>query len=76
MFPQRSKSAKVKKDLQALQFLIGQDPDTTELFEMAMLVATKRVVVKRPRKSPTLTNLKPSHTIEGSTIRFDVYLIG
>lgn len=76
MFPQRSKSAKVKKDLQTLQFLIGQDPDTTELFEMAMSVATKRVVVKRPRKSPTLTNLKPSHTIEGSTIRFDVYLIG
>lgn len=75
MFPKRSKAAKVKKDLQTLQFLVGQNDDTEELFQRAMEVASRRVVVKRPRKAASITDLQPSHKIEGKTTRFDVYMI-
>ena len=33
-----------------------------------------RVVVKRPLRAPPLGEIKPHHSIEGSSTRFDVYL--
>jgi 16S rRNA (guanine1516-N2)-methyltransferase len=74
MFPGRSKSAKVKKDLQILQSLpetfLG-DPD--ELFLLAREVA-ERVVVKRPIGAPFLAGVKASFQYTGKTVRFDVYV--
>ncbi len=74
MFPQRTKSAKVKKDLQILHILVGQDPDTTTLFKLSQQVAQKRIVVKRPIKAKNITDTIPSHSIKGKTTRFDVYI--
>lgn len=47
--------------------------------ELAMLnrareYALRRTVVKRPKNAPPLGNAPPSHSVEGSTNRFDVYL--
>ncbi|MDW7772010.1 MAG: class I SAM-dependent methyltransferase [Desulfobulbaceae bacterium] len=75
MFPQRSKSARVKKELQILQQLVGPDADIDKLFAAALQKAGKRVVVKRPKGAPSLQGPNPSCTLGGRTIRFDVYLI-
>lgn len=72
MFPTRSKAAKVKKELRFLQLLLGPDNDTSELFQTARIVAD-RIVVKRPASAPPLVD-KPSHSLQGKTTRFDIYL--
>jgi 16S rRNA (guanine1516-N2)-methyltransferase len=84
MFPDRSKSAAVKKDLAAVQSLLASQlisPEVTqpsstdkavELLNWALSQPVERVVVKRPVKSPHLGGIKPSHSITGKTVRFDV----
>ncbi len=74
MYPHRSKSALVKKEMRALRALVGEDPDAPQLLETALQVARRRVVVKRPRLAPSLPGIAPSHTLPGSTTRFDIYL--
>jgi 16S rRNA (guanine1516-N2)-methyltransferase len=73
MFPERSKSASVKKEMRLLQQLLGADMDTEELFGAALQVATRRVVVKRPKMAPCISELKPHHVVEGKSGRFDIY---
>ena len=75
MFPKRNKSALVKKEMQILQKLIGYEDDTDQLFTTALAVAAKRVVVKRPKTSPSLAHTKPSHSLSGKNTRFDVYMV-
>ncbi len=72
MHPERSKAALVKKDMQALQKLIGADEDALELIQCALTRAKQRVVVKWPQKRKPL--LPPSLSFDGKTIRFDVYI--
>lgn len=74
MFPERSKSAQVKKEMQIFHTLIGEDADADSLLETALTCAKDRVVVKRPRLAPSLANIKPSYTLTGSSSRFDIYL--
>jgi len=74
MFPERVKTAKVKKELQVLQLLIGPDNNTDLLFAAALKAAGNRVVVKRPKSAPPLAGKSPSHSLIGKTIRFDVYM--
>lgn len=73
MFPEKKKTALVKKEMQSLQSIIGQDEDADLLFTIALEKAKKRVVVKRPQHASPLANKKPHHTIVGKKIRFDVY---
>ncbi len=74
MFPVRDKSALVKKEMRLFKALLGTDPDAPALLEVALQVATKRVVVKRPRKAPALEGAAPALVFEGKSTRFDVYL--
>lgn len=76
MFPLRTKSARVKKEMQVLHQLLGAD-DTADatLLEGALRFARQRVVVKRPRLAPELSEVKPSHTLEGTRNRYDVYRV-
>lgn len=75
MYPHRKKSASVKKNMQILQTLLGQDDDTQELLELALKTAKKRVVVKRPKGAENLTTLKPTYLVESKKTRYDVYII-
>ncbi len=75
MYPPRSKSAMVKKEMRVFHALIGKDEDAPALLETALKCARKRVVVKRPRLADAIAGPKPSMTIEGKNTRFDVYLI-
>lgn len=74
MFPERKKSAAVKKEMQIFHKLVGADEDADRLFEIALARARNRVVVKRPRIAPAMTGREPSHVIEGKRNRYDVYL--
>lgn len=71
MHPTRQKSALVKKDLQALQQLLGADSDAQALLEIALTRALKRVVVKWPQQLAAI--LQPASSIPGKVVRFDIY---
>ncbi len=74
MFPERKKSALVKKEMRALQALLPEQNDIEKLFEFALKTASKRVVVKRPRLAPLLGDLKPTFQLTGKSCRLDVYI--
>lgn len=75
MFPPRTKSAQVKKEMQVFHQLLGADKDADALLEPALKIARHRVVVKRPRIAPALSDSEPSYTLEGKRNRFDVYVL-
>ena len=74
MFPERRKSAQVKKEMRMLQAIIGEDNDADQLFMTALTCATQRVVVKRPRLAPPLAGRPPAFQLLGKSSRFDVYI--
>jgi len=73
MFPQRDKSALVKKEMRLFRALAGDDADAPALLAAALALAANRVVVKRPRKAPAIAGDKPGYTLEGKSSRFDIY---
>lgn len=75
MFPERRKTAAVKKDMAAFHSLLGPDMDADALLDLALAQALCRVVVKRPRHAPSLAGCKPSLVFEGDSTRFDVYAL-
>lgn len=75
MYPQKKKSALVKKDMQILQRLHGADDDSGELLDSAMTYARKRVVVKRPIQAETISEKKPNTCIKSKKTRYDIYTI-
>lgn len=75
MFPHKAKSALVKKDMRILQEVVGQDLDADTLLNLALTIATNRVVVKRPSYACFLAEIKPNTSIKTKKYRFDIYLI-
>lgn len=74
MFPHRTKSALVKKEMRLLQQILGVDPDADALLPAALRIARKRVAVKRPDSAPHLADTKPTMSINSKNHRFDVYV--
>lgn len=74
MFPHSTKSALVKKEMRFLRHLVGEDNDAPNLLKLALTCAKRRVIVKRPRLSNYLAQIKPHHSIFGKQHRLDVYL--
>lgn len=75
MFPHKSKSAAVKKEMQYLQSLLSSDEDADLLLPLALQHARYRVVVKRPRIAPDLNNTSPNYRLKGKSNRFDIYTL-
>lgn len=73
MFPHREKSALVKLDMRLFRDIVGEDGDADALLAAARAVATRRVVVKRPRHAPDLAGVAPHQRMEGQSSRFDLY---
>lgn len=73
MFPERQKSAAVKKKLQLLQRLEEpcSDEDAALLLDAAISARPRKVVVKRPAKGAYLAGMKPAYSVEGKAVRFD-----
>lgn len=76
MYPERKKSALVKKDMQILHKLVGKERDNEELLAIALKTARRRVVVKRPSQAASITGRQPTMSINSKKTRYDVYVIG
>lgn len=72
MFPERTKSAAVKKKFQLLHHLERPCEDEEGLLDAALAVRPRKVVIKRPAKGPWLAGVKPSHSLAGKAVRYDV----
>jgi len=77
MFPARTQSAAVKKEMALLQQVLstpqsGAQPEA--LLSWALEQPVARIVLKRPRKAPLLDGRKPSYSLQGKSIRFDVFV--
>ena len=76
MFPQRDKSAAVKKEMALFQLLLQHQEGSNEaLLDWALDCPVARVVVKRPPKAPPLGAKTPSHSIKGKAVRYDVHVL-
>ena len=75
MFPERQKSADVKKEMAAFHSVVGKDDDADSLLPLALSRVNYRVVIKRPRKAPFLNNQSPSYQLEGKSSRYDIYAL-
>lgn len=75
MFPDRQKTADVKKEMRAFHSIVGKDEDADGLLPLALSRANYRVVVKRPRKAPFLNQQPPSFQLEGKSSRYDIYTL-
>ena len=74
MFPEKHHSSSAKKKLQLLQMLEQPCENEEALLEAALAAHSRKVVVKRPIKGPTLANRAPSYSLRGKAIRYDVYV--
>ncbi|MEW5895743.1 MAG: class I SAM-dependent methyltransferase [Candidatus Omnitrophota bacterium] len=75
MFPEKKKSSLVRKEIQFLQIIVGQDFDQDQLLKVGQDIAGRRVVVKRPNFAGYLNHQKPHFSLESKNYRFDVYLV-
>lgn len=73
MFPHKQKKRAGEKEMRVFQSLVGPDLDADGLLEPAQLLATKRVVVKRPDYAPPLANVATPNAVVTKGHRFDIY---
>jgi 16S rRNA (guanine1516-N2)-methyltransferase len=73
MFPEREKSALVKKPMRLMKALVGGDEDADELLPIALQYALHRVVVKRSKRAPPLNHQTPDFQFLGKSSRWDCY---
>jgi 16S rRNA (guanine1516-N2)-methyltransferase len=73
MFPERLKTARVKKNRYLLQQLHGEEAEGKSLLPIALRAAPK-VVVKRPRLASFLAGMQPASSRVGKSSRFDIYV--
>lgn len=73
MFPEKTKSAQVKKGMQYLQEIIGHDIDSQQLLIQAMHSAKDKVVVKRPHWASAIGDVTPNTILKSGKYRFDIY---
>ncbi|HEY1101332.1 MAG TPA: class I SAM-dependent methyltransferase, partial [Myxococcota bacterium] len=64
-----------QREMRLLRAAVGGGDDVDALFTAAMATAKKRVVVKRPKKAPTIGGAVPTHTWQGVSTRFDLFLV-
>ena len=74
MFPGRTKSAAVKKKFQLLHHLERPCADERAMLDAAFAAGPRKIVVKRPVKGPCLAGVKPSYSIAGKAVRYDVLI--
>lgn len=74
MYPHKGKSAKVNKNMQFIQLVVGSDVDSTDLFTGACQTSCKHLVIKRPKGAPFIANTPTKDYYETKGHRFDIYL--
>ena len=72
MFPERTKSAAVRKKFQLLHHLEEPCADGELLLAAAIAANPRRIIIKRPVKGEYLGGVKPSFSLTGKAVRVDV----
>ena len=73
MFPERTKSAAVKKKFQLLHRVELPCPNEAKLLEAASASKPRKIVIKRTLKGPYLAARKPHYSLKGKAIRYDCF---
>jgi len=74
MYPERGKSALVKKEMRYFHDIAGSDDDADKLLIRALHCRTRRVVVKRPVTAAPLADKKADTVVSSKNTRYDIYL--
>ena len=74
MFPERQKSAAVKKKFQLIHQIEKPCDNEDELFEAAVCACPKKLIVKRPSKGSFLAGRAPGYSLKGKAVRYDIYV--
>ncbi len=74
MFPERQKSASVKKKFQLLHLLESPCSDEESLLDAAFFAAPRKIIIKRPPKGPFLALRRPDYSISGKAVRYDCFV--
>jgi 16S rRNA (guanine1516-N2)-methyltransferase len=75
MHPERKKSALVKEPMRLLRGVVGDDPDSAELIQIALQYSPGRVVVKWPAKAALPIGIsEPSYELKSRTTRYCVFI--
>lgn len=72
MFEDANHKSSPKKEMRIFRNLLAGDSDAENVLTLALGAGIKRVVVKRPRLSRELLDLKPLR-MEGKSTRYDIY---
>ncbi len=72
MFPERRKSAAVKKKFQLLHMIEEPEGSGEALLAAAIAAAPGKIVIKRPPKGPCLGGIRPGYSLTGKAVRYDV----
>lgn len=75
MYPHKTTTALNKLSMRVIRDIVGDDDDSAQLIGMARQIAGKRIVVKRPRLAPPLSEDGISYQIKMKSSRYDIYLI-
>lgn len=75
MFPERQKSALVKKKFQLLHKIERPCADGAEMLEAALAASPRKIIIKRPLKGPYLADRKPDYSLRGKAVRYDCIVI-
>lgn len=75
MFPERNKSALIKKKFQLIHNLEAPCSNEEELLDAAFCAKPRKIVIKRPLKGSNLADRKPDYTIAGKAIRYDCFVL-
>ena len=74
MFPDKKKTSLPKGGMQYLQRFLSKEKNDGSLLESAFRCKFRRLVVKRPLKTPAKDIRKADRSIQNDKIRFDIYL--
>ena len=74
MYQGANKKSKAKRDIERLQRLLGKEDNEALLLQHGLIIAKRRVIVKRPKNAPQFAGKTPDIIYKGSSARFDVYL--
>lgn len=75
MFPERQKSALVKKKFQLIHRLESPCMEEETLLNAAIAAGPRKILIKRPLKGPWLAGRKPGYSISGKAVRYDCILL-
>lgn len=75
MFPERQKSALVKKKFQLLHKIERPCADGDEMLEAALAAFPRKILIKRPLKGPYLADRKPDYSLRGKAVRYDCIVV-